>query len=409
MSLEFFIAKRYFTSRHRQGFISFLGFLSIFVVMLSTASLLIVLSVMNGFEMEVRSRIIGTLAHIMVRPRVWDSIENWEELQKQIEEVEGVVATSPLVVEKSAISSKSGTDGILVRGIIPEDASAVTEISEYLLTKDLSFETHEDKYTGVWLGINLANRLNVTINDKVRLYSLKNVESGLTGFSPRIKNCMVKGIVETGMSTYDDNFVYIALADAQSLFEFGDEITTIEVKTTDFYSAWRIAERIQEAIGYEYLVLDWKEHNRNLFSWMTLEKWMMFIVLMLFVIVAASNIIALLVMMVLAKRSDIGILLAFGMPKKRIKKIFAYQGLIIGSVGGFIGEVVGLLLLLIQKEFSLIALPSDIYFISALPVEIRFLDVALIFVLGSIIGLVFSIYPANRASRLDPVEIIRYE
>lgn len=409
MSLEFFIAKRYFTSRHRQGFISFLGFLSIFVVMLSTASLLIVLSVMNGFEMEVRSRIIGTLAHIMVRPRVWDSIENWEELQKQIEEVEGVVATSPLVVEKSAISSKSGTDGILVRGIIPEDASAVTEISEYLLTKDLSFETHEDKYTGVWLGINLANRLNVTINDKVRLYSLKNVESGLTGFSPKIKNCMVKGIVETGMSTYDDNFVYIALADAQSLFEFGDEITTIEVKTTDFYSAWRIAEKIQEAIGYEYLVLDWKEHNRNLFSWMTLEKWMMFIVLMLFVIVAASNIIALLVMMVLAKRSDIGILLAFGMPKKRIKKIFAYQGLIIGSVGGFIGEVVGLLLLLIQKEFSLIALPSDIYFISALPVEIRFLDVALIFVLGSIIGLVFSIYPANRASRLDPVEIIRYE
>lgn len=409
MSLEFFIAKRYFTSRHRQGFISFLGFLSIFVVMLSTASLLIVLSVMNGFEMEVRSRIIGTLAHIMVRPRVWDSIEDWEELQKQIEEVKGVVATSPLVIEKSAISSKSGTDGILVRGIIPKDASAVTEISEYLLTKDLSFETHEDKYTGVWLGINLANRLNVTINDKVRLYSLKDAEGGLTGFSPRIKNCMVKGIVETGMSTYDDNFVYIALADAQNLFELGDEITTIEVKTTDFYSAWRIAERIQEAIGYEYLVLDWKEHNRNLFSWMTLEKWMMFIVLMLFVIVAASNIIALLVMMVLAKRSDIGILLAFGMPKKRIKKIFAYQGLIIGSVGGFIGEAVGLLLLVIQKEFSLIALPSDIYFISALPVEIRFLDVILIFILGSIIGLVFSIYPANRASRLDPVEIIRYE
>jgi len=409
MTLEFFIAKRYFTSRHRQGYISFLGFLSIFVVTLSTASLLIVLSVMNGFEMEVRSRIIGTLAHIMVRPRVWDSIENWGELQKKIEQVEGVVATSPVVIEKSAISSKSGTDGILVRGIIPEEESAVTEIAEYLLTKDLSFETHEDKYIGVWLGINLANRLNVTINDKVRLYSLKDVESSLSGFSPRIKNCMVKGIVETGMSTYDDNFVYMALADAQNLFEFGDEVTTIEVKTTDFYSAWRVAEKIQETIGYEYLVLDWKEHNRNLFSWMTLEKWMMFLVLMLFVIVAASNIIALLVMMVLAKRSDIGILLAFGMPKKRLKRIFAYQGLIIGSVGGFVGEIIGLLLLVIQKEFSLIALPSDIYFISALPVEIRFLDVFLIFILGSMIGLVFSIYPANRASRLDPAEIIRYE
>jgi len=211
MSLEFFIARRYFTSRHRQGFISFLGFLSIFVVMLSTASLLIVLSVMNGFEMEVRSRIIGTMAHILVQHRVADAIEDWEDLREQIRQVDGVVATSPVVIEKAAISSRSGTDGILVRGIIPQAESAVTEIAEYLLTKDLNFDTVDDKYKGVWMGINLAARLNVSINDKIRLYSLKNVESDLSGFSPKIKPCMVTGIVETGMSTYDDNFVYICL------------------------------------------------------------------------------------------------------------------------------------------------------------------------------------------------------
>jgi lipoprotein-releasing system permease protein len=409
MSLEFFIARRYFTSRHRQGFLSLLGFISIAVVILSTASLSIVLSVMNGFEMEVRSRIIGTMAHIMVRSRISNSLENWAELQKKIEKVDGVVATSPVVIEKSAISSRYETDGIVVRGIIPEAESSVTDIAEYLLTRELNFETIDTNYTGVWLGINLAGRLNVTLNDKIKLYSLRDVESGLTGFSPKIKACMVTGIVETGMSTYDDNFVYMPLRDAQELFDLGGTVTTIEVKTSDFYTAYRTAERIQDALGFEYSAIDWKDYNRNLFSWMTLEKWMMFLVLMLFVLVAASNIIALLVMVVLAKRSDIGVLLAFGLSKARLRKIFAFQGLIIGVVGGLLGSCLGLILLYIQKKYTVIALPSDIYFISALPVDIRPLDFILIMVLAAAIGLLFSIYPAMRASRLDPVEIIRYE
>ncbi len=409
MSLEFFIARRYFTSRHRQGFLSLLGFISIAVVILSTASLSIVLSVMNGFEMEVRSRIIGTMAHILVRSRISDSMMNWAELQERIREVDGVVATSPVIIQKSAISSRYETDGIVVRGIIPEAESSVTEIAGYLLTREFNFETIDRDYTGVWLGINLSGRLNVTLNDKIKLYSLRDVESGLTGFSPKIKACMVTGIVETGMSTYDDNFVYMPLRDAQELFDLDGAVTSIEVKTSDFYTAYRTAERIQDALGYEYDAIDWKDFNRNLFSWMTLEKWMMFLVLMLFVLVAASNIIALLIMVVLAKRSDIGVLLAFGLSRARLRKIFAFQGLIIGIVGGLLGSSLGLILLYIQKKYTVIALPSDIYFISALPVDIRALDFILIMVLAAAIGLLFSIYPAMRASRLDPVEIIRYE
>jgi len=231
----------------------------------------------------------------------------------------------------------------------------------------------------------------------------------MAGFSPKIMPCMVVGLIETGMSTYDDNFVYMPLAAAQELFELGDAVTTVEVKTRDFFKAYDVAIAIEEKLGLRYTATDWKDFNRNLFSWMTLEKWMMFLVLMLFVLVAASNIIALLIMMVLAKRADIGILMATGLSRKRVKRIFAYQGLIIGAAGGILGVSIGTILCMIQKKYSIIALPSDIYFISALPIDIRFLDIALIFILAVLIGLLFSIYPALRASRLDPVNIIRYE
>lgn len=409
MSLEYFIAKRYFTSRHRQGFLSLLGFISIAVVTLSTASLIIVMSVMNGFETEVRDRIIGTMAHIMVSSQLMGGIDDWPEVQQEIGEVDGVLASSPVVVEKSAISSKYETDGIVIRGIIPEAESVVTNLSEYLLTREMSFETPDTNFVGVWIGINLASRLNVTVNDKVRLYSLKDVNSGLTGFSPKILPCMVAGVVETGMSTYDDNFVYMPLKAAQDLFELGDAVTVIEVKTNDVFGAVNVARKIEEKLGLRYSAMDWKDFNRNLFSWMTLEKWMMFLVLMLFVLVAASNIIALLIMMVLAKRTDIGIFMAAGLSRRRVKRIFAYQGLIIGTLGGIFGLTIGTVLGLIQKKYSVIALPSDIYFISALPIDIRVADILLILAIAVLIGLLFSIYPAIRASKLDPVDIIRYE
>jgi lipoprotein-releasing system permease protein len=409
MSLEYFIAKRYFTSRHRQGFLSLLGFISIGVVLLSTASLLIVTSVMNGFEKEVRSRIIGTMAHIMVSSKFLGGIENWTQVDEDIRSIHGVVATSPVIIEKSAISSKYETDGIVIRGIIPEREKEATDISEYLLTRDLSFESPDTNFTGVWLGINLADRLNVTVDDKIRLYSLKDVGGSLSGFSPKIMNCMAVGIIETGMSTYDDNFVYMPLNKAQELFDLGDKVTTIEVKTNDFFNAWKVAGLIEQRLGIKYAAMDWRDFNRNLFSWMTLEKWMMFLVLLLFVIVAASNIIALLIMMVLAKRTDIGILMAAGLSKKRVKRIFAIQGIIIGSVGGILGLIVGGTLCFIQKKYSVISLPGDIYFISALPIDVRVLDVFIILAVAVLIGLLFSIYPAVRASRLDPVDIIRYE
>jgi lipoprotein-releasing system permease protein len=196
---------------------------------------------------------------------------------------------------------------------------------------------------------------------------------------------------------------------AQELFDLDDAVSTIEVKTRDFFRASGVSRAIEEKLGVKYIATDWKDFNRNLFSWMTLEKWMMFLVLMLFVLVAATNIVALLYMMVLAKRTDIGVLMAAGLSRNRVKKIFALQGLIIGTLGGAFGIIIGSILGLLQKKFSLIALPSDIYFISALPIDIRIPDIALILMLAILIGLLFSIYPALRASRLDPVDIIRYE
>jgi lipoprotein-releasing system permease protein len=409
MSLEFEIARRYMSSKHRYGFVSVITFISIGGVIIGTAALVVVLSVMNGFEAEIRSRILGTGSDIMVSHVTGGGIQDWQDIASKISAVEGVKAVSPIIQSKCAIASKSESDGVVVRGVIPESEAKVSRINEYLLTKNLSFKTTDSTAMGIWLGVNLADRLNVALYDKIKLFSLKEAASSITGFIPKAMNCQVVGVFETGMYEYDANMVYISLESAQSLFNMGNMITDISVKTTDYNRAEIIGKEIDSVIGFKYYSTDWKVLNKNLFSWMTLEKWASFVTLSLIIAVAAFNIISSLIMIVLEKKKDIGVLMSLGMSSPRIKKIFIYQGITIGAFGGLVGCFLGFVLCYIQLKFHLISLPAEYYFISALPVKMQLSDFLSVGLAAFTLSFLATLYPATRASHLNPVDAIRYE
>ncbi|MFQ6003035.1 MAG: lipoprotein-releasing ABC transporter permease subunit [Candidatus Zixiibacteriota bacterium] len=409
MSYEFFIAKRYLKSRRKTKFVSVITIISVGGVLIGVAALNFVLSMMNGFEKEVRSRIIGTTAHVSVFAAYAEGIENYQELLPQIKQTKHVEEVAPFIYYKAAIASKEGSDGIVVRGIDPEKEKLVTDIERNLKWGSLNLEAEEDESPGILLGATLADRLGVEIGDKVVLFSLK--EGSLTtGWStPKASKLKVRGIFETGMYEYDASLAYISLSTAQKLFNLDNKVTGLHLKLDDLYKAEKVAKDLELKLGYHYYAMDWMHMHKNLFSWMALEKYAMFIVLSLIVAVAAFNIISTLIMVVIEKRKEIGILKSMGATNTSIMKIFMFEGLVVGVVGTVLGSGLGYVLCWIQNTFNLISLPAEIYFISSLPVDMRVLDFAIVASAAIALTFLATIYPAKRASQLTPVEAIRYE
>ena len=409
MSFEYDIAKRYMRSRYRYSIVSVITLISILGVAIGSAALIVVLSVMNGFEDEIRSRIIGTGSDIIVTHVTGDPIYDWNHLIDTVMTVDGVVAAAPSVQSKCAIASKYESDGIVVRGIIPEMEEKITRVKEYLITENYSFDISDTAAVGVWLGVNVADRLGVGINDKVKLFSLSDAVSNLTGLMPKALSCKVAGLFETGMYEYDANLAYMPLDEAQKLFNLDSAVTNISLKTVDIYKADKISDAVDRVIGYRYYSTDWKILNRNIFSWMELEKWASFITLSLIIAVAAFNIISSLIMVVLEKKRDIGVLMSLGMTPSRIKKVFIFQGITIGAVGCLGGCALGFVLCYIQWKFGIISLPEEYYFIKALPVKMQIFDFLWVSLAAFTLSFLATVYPASRAAGLNPVEAIKYE
>ena len=419
MSFEFFIGGRYFRAKHKQTFISLITIISIAGVMVGVMALIVVIAVMSGFESDLKSRILGVESHVVIM-RQDGPFSDYRAVCEYVKNIEGLEAATPFIFTQAMLRSSSGVSGAVLRGIDPESAGRVITILESVSLQNISWRKQSQQgenrtifIPGIILGKELARSLAVTVGDTVCLISSRGMISPI-GHLPAMKRFQVIGLFESGMYEYDGSLAYIHLKDAQKILGMpSDSVTGIEVRVKDIYRANTIAEKIVKGLNQKYnnssyWAKDWMQMNHNLFSALKLEKTVMFIILALIVLVAAFNIASTLIMMVTEKTKDIAILKAMGATDKSIRKIFVFKGMVIGSVGTILGVCLGFILCTLLGHYKFIELPGDVYYITTLPVRLESLDVLLIASAAMVICFLATLYPARQASKLNPVEAIRY-
>lgn len=408
MPYEVFIGLRYLRARRKERFISLITLISIAGVALGVTALIVVISVMAGFEEDLRNKIVGTSAHITVVKHGGVPISDYRQTVEQIRAVKGVVSATPFILSQVMLTSPDNVAGIVLRGIDPGGEAAVTDLARNIKVGSLDLLEKEGDDPGIIIGKELAKNLNVFDRDSVTIVSPMGSATP-AGMVPRFKNYRVVGIFDSGFYEFDNSLSYISLKNAQRLFTMGDVVTGIEVKVNDIYAAYEIAGDIKTKLGPDYWVRDWMRMNRNLFSAIKLEKVTMFVILILIILVAAFNIVSTLIMIVMEKGKEIAILKSMGATRSGIMKIFMLDGLIIGVTGTVIGVIGGFTLCWILKTFPFISLPSDIYYLSKLPVKMIPANFIITALSAVVISFIATLYPSWQAARLEPVEALRYE
>jgi len=410
MSFEFFIGGRYLKTKQKQAFISLITFLSIAGVTVGVMALIIVIAVMAGFESDLKSRILGVESHLVLT-RHDGRFSDYRNVLSKLEKNKDIESATPFIYSQVMLRSASGVSGALLRGISPESAGRVIKNFEAVPLEE-RFKIKKGKpgeptAPGIILGQELAKNIGAMKGDMIYLISPRGMLSPV-GHIPDMKRFKVTDFFKSGMYEYDGSLAYIHLAEAQKLQKMGDTVTGIEIRVNDIYKAKKIGEEIIDDLGFPYWIRDWMQMNKNLFSALKLEKTVMFIILTLIILVAAFNIASSLIMMVMQKSKDIGILKAMGTTGNSIRKIFVYNGMVIGGIGTVFGVVFGSILCFLLKQYKFIELDPDVYYISTLPVKLDVLDVLLIGCAAMVICFLSTLYPAHQASKIDPVEAIRY-
>jgi lipoprotein-releasing system permease protein len=413
MPLEVFVGLRYTRAKRRNHFISFITMISMLGIALGVMALIVVLSVMNGFENELRGRILGMVSHVTVSS-FRGPLQDWETLREETLEHPSVTGGAPYTEAEAMISNLSSVSGALIRGIDPEYEAGVSKIHENMKFGELGDLVAGDY--GIILGSGLANTLDVVPGDRVTMITPQATSSPL-GFLPRLRRFKVVGIFEIGVYEYDRSSAIIHYEDASRLFRLDGGVSGLRLKLDDLDLAPQVRQDLKQSIGLEYWVSDWTLRHSNYFKAVRTEKTVMFIILSLIVAVAAFNIVSTLVMVVTDKQSDIAILRTLGMSPLSIMWVFMVQGTLIGLIGTLLGLVSGVVVAshidvivpALEQFFQTQFLPRGVYPITDLPAEMKQSDIIKITLLSFGISIVATLYPALRASKTRPAEALSYE
>ncbi len=410
---ELLIGLRYTRAKRRNHFISFISLISMLGIALGVAALIVVLSVMNGFQTELRSRILAVVSHVQISGANGE-MAGWERVAAQAEKQPHVTGAAPFVQAQGMLSYGQSVRGALVRGILPDLEDKVADFRPHMKSGSLDALTPDS--FNIVLGAELARALGVFVGDKVTLIAPQGVVTP-AGVVPRLKTFNVVGLFEVGMFEYDSGLALIRMEDAQRLYRMEDRVSGVRLKLDDLFAAPRVARELVTRIDADAFISDWTRSHANFFRAVQIEKNMMFIILSLIVAVAAFNIVSTLVMAVTDKQADIAILRTLGASPGSVMAIFMVQGALIGCIGlglGVAGGVavalnVDVLVPLIERLLGTQFLAKEVYYISELPSELQWGDVTTITLVAFVLALAATVYPSWRASRTNPAEALRYE
>lgn len=409
---EWMLALRYLKARRKEGFISVIAGFSFVGIMLGVATLIIVMSVMNGFRIELFEKILGLNGHMLVRPLARE-FTDYAEVTRRIRRAEGVVHAFPIVEGQALITTNAASNGVFVRGVYEEDLKALKGVSSKIRFGSLN---DFDISGGAAIGTRLANSLGVTLGDELTIVAPRGASTPF-GTAPRVKRYPIKAVFEIGMSEYDATIAFLPLEEAQKFFNMKDTVHVIEVLIRSPDQVDEMKPLISAAAGDEMLITDWRQRNATFYNTLQVERNVMFLILTLIVLVAALNIISGMIMLVKDKGRDIGILRTMGASKGSIMRIFFITGASIGVVGTLAGLILGILVCTYIEEIrqgiswltSTQLFPSEVYFLSRMPAEMDLREVVSVVIMALTLSIIATLYPSWRAARLDPVEALRYE
>lgn len=415
MSFELFIGLRYLKAKRKSTFISLITLISVAGVALGVMALIIVLAVMTGFEEDLKEKILGTNAHVVVLNGT-GAIEDYQKLLKKVKGIDGVVAATPFIYNQVMLSSGRNVSGVVLRGIDVQSDAQVTNLHKSMVEGSLAKIDEAGKVPGLVIGKELAKNLGLFLGETVEVISpMGNITP--FGMMPKMRRFQVAGIFNTGMFEYDSTLAYVSLAEAQEFLGLGDVVTGIQLRVRDVYKTDELSQVINRELGPPYHARDWMQMNKNILFALKTEKSVMFIILTLIVLVAAFGIASTLFMVVMEKTRDIAILKSMGATSRSIMQIFILEGVIIGIFGTAIGVLSGLLVALnlepivslVQKVTGFELFSKDIYYLDHFPSQVITSDVVLISITAVIISFAATLYPSWAASRMAPAEALRYE